>query len=351
MSILLNYNEMWKADNLLDLTRIVEKHHRLNRQVSIPRKDAKMNIDLWPSSTWTQKELQRFVDTLEEFEPTSGQISSNIRGIEIQIIISFAAGAIAASFFGKLGSDLYDHLKNRIKKLLLKRTSEKDIHPLDVNGRLSFKYSEPAMNVSVRYTCIYSSELELDVFLSALSHLDIFIRRALHSRFTPFDKDQSYDIFTNLEFYPESYWNIRVNDFFRTQVRVKGLENLKWEQVEHIAFREEAIKILGENGNKKAVEPLIHALMDEDAGIRRTAAEALGKIKDPKAVEPLIHALKDEKPAIRKDAAIALGEIGDKKALEALKKLALNGEDNVREVANKVLYKKKNMRVTKTINV
>ena len=45
---------------------------------------------------------------------------------------------------------------------------------------------------------------------------------------------------------------------------------------------------------KAAVEPLIHALNNWETPVRREAAEALGEIGDERAVEPLIHATKDE---------------------------------------------------------
>ena len=75
---------------------------------------------------------------------------------------------------------------------------------------------------------------------------------------------------------------------------------------------------------KPAVETLITALQDRDPVIRMIAAEALGKIGDKRAVEPLINLLEDEEVKIV--AAEALGKIGDKRAINPLIKWAL--EDN-----------------------
>jgi HEAT repeat protein len=88
------------------------------------------------------------------------------------------------------------------------------------------------------------------------------------------------------------------------------------------AIRRSAAIALGELKDKKAVEPLILALKDEDESVRWKAAEALGKIKDARAVEPLIAALTVESSGRFSQrvatAADALGEIGDSRAIEPL---------------------------------
>ncbi|MEW6233639.1 MAG: HEAT repeat domain-containing protein, partial [Chloroflexota bacterium] len=74
------------------------------------------------------------------------------------------------------------------------------------------------------------------------------------------------------------------------------------------------------------VEPLIAALGDADAEVRRYAAWALGEIGDVRAVEPLIAALGDADAEVRRYAAWALGRIGDVRALLELERVAR--EDN-----------------------
>jgi hypothetical protein len=54
------------------------------------------------------------------------------------------------------------------------------------------------------------------------------------------------------------------------------------------------------------IEPLLAALRDENAGVRRGAAEVLGKIGDPRAVPPLGELANDPDSAVRKAAAQAL---------------------------------------------
>jgi len=82
--------------------------------------------------------------------------------------------------------------------------------------------------------------------------------------------------------------------------------------------RRDAIKELGEIGDKRAVEPLIEAFKYEKT--KKEAIEALGKIRDERAVEPLIAILKntEEGCSEREAAVFALGNIGDNRAIVPL---------------------------------
>ena len=51
--------------------------------------------------------------------------------------------------------------------------------------------------------------------------------------------------------------------------------------------REQAAFGLGQMRDKRAVQPLIAALKDEDADVREKAVFALGQLRDPAAVEGL----------------------------------------------------------------
>jgi formylglycine-generating enzyme required for sulfatase activity len=70
--------------------------------------------------------------------------------------------------------------------------------------------------------------------------------------------------------------------------------------------RKAAAEALAEIGTP-AVERLIGALRDKDAGVRRLAADVLGRIKDPRSIEPLTAALKDPNDEVQHSAAEALG--------------------------------------------
>ncbi len=66
-----------------------------------------------------------------------------------------------------------------------------------------------------------------------------------------------------------------------------------------------------------AVTGLIQALKNEDSNVRERAAEVLGEIGDKRAVEPLAEALQDWDPAVSGAAAEALEGIGEP-AVESL---------------------------------
>ena len=85
---------------------------------------------------------------------------------------------------------------------------------------------------------------------------------------------------------------------------------------------------------KKDVESLIKALQYKgDLDVRSEAVEAVGKIGDKRAVEPLIQALNDENKYVREGAALALAEIGDKRAVEPLIQALNDKDENVRAEA------------------
>ncbi len=67
-----------------------------------------------------------------------------------------------------------------------------------------------------------------------------------------------------------------------------------------------------------AVDGLVGALKDSDAGVRRQAAAALGQLHNARAVPGLIDALKDTDATVRERAISALGEIGDARAAAGL---------------------------------
>jgi HEAT repeat protein len=82
--------------------------------------------------------------------------------------------------------------------------------------------------------------------------------------------------------------------------------------------RRNAAMALEKMKDASTVEPLITALKDEDPLVRMRAASALGNIKSANATEPLIAALKDKNALVRRNAAIALGEIKNARAVEPL---------------------------------
>ncbi len=71
---------------------------------------------------------------------------------------------------------------------------------------------------------------------------------------------------------------------------------------------------LGENGDPRAVEPLIETLDDRSDKTREWVARSLGRLGDPRAIDPLIERLDDDSPAVREWVARSLAELGDPRA-------------------------------------
>lgn len=91
--------------------------------------------------------------------------------------------------------------------------------------------------------------------------------------------------------------------------------------------RKRAAAILGSIRDRRAVEPLIEAFNDEDPFVRCTIATNLGELKDERAIEPLIQALKDKDGRVRIDSERAILRIGEP-AIESLNKAL--GDENQR---------------------
>jgi HEAT repeat protein len=129
----------------------------------------------------------------------------------------------------------------------------------------------------------------------------------------------------------------------RIEELINRLTSKGWESRCHAA------ETLGEIGDTRAVEPLIHALKNNYTNVREKIAEALGKIGKP-ALMPLIHALDVGASHVRGYAARALVRIPDTRAVEPLIHALLNDENNdVRKETAKALGKIRDARAVEPL--
>jgi len=82
-----------------------------------------------------------------------------------------------------------------------------------------------------------------------------------------------------------------------------------WHSGRAVRTRVAAARALGAIRDPRAVAPLMEALRDRDATLRRAAAEALGAIDDSRAIAELREALGDSDADVRSAAAEALGKM------------------------------------------
>jgi HEAT repeat protein len=79
-----------------------------------------------------------------------------------------------------------------------------------------------------------------------------------------------------------------------------------------------ACRCLGPIEDKRATEPLLTLLEEDDFRVRAASVEAIGKIGDSIATEQVIEMLRDSSETVRKSASVALGKIGDREAVGPL---------------------------------
>ena len=91
--------------------------------------------------------------------------------------------------------------------------------------------------------------------------------------------------------------------------------------------REYAALALGEIKDKRAVDPLIEAIKDNNSRVRGAVVKAIGELKDTRAVEPLIAVLNDSDSYVRLAACVALGKLGVSRVVEILVQ-ALSSKDH-----------------------
>ncbi len=95
-------------------------------------------------------------------------------------------------------------------------------------------------------------------------------------------------------------------------------------------LRVESAIALGKIADAKAIEPLIDVIKGGEIRVQEAAVNALSKIGEP-AVEPLISIIKskDTNMTAKINSAIILGNIGDRRAVEPLiNKLLIDSYDN-----------------------
>src|SRR5215213_3474125 len=86
----------------------------------------------------------------------------------------------------------------------------------------------------------------------------------------------------------------------------------------------------GQAPSEAAIDALVAALKDADAGVRRQAAAALGDIGNARAVPGLIESLKDSDATVRQRVISALGELGDTRAVSGIAALLKDASIQIR---------------------
>ena len=85
----------------------------------------------------------------------------------------------------------------------------------------------------------------------------------------------------------------------------------------YIEVRMSSIRALGQIGDERAIKPLIKTLKDKSNEVHNVSTKALVKIGKP-SVDAIIDLIEDQDSKIRKSAIRMLGQIRDKRAIQPL---------------------------------
>ena len=128
-----------------------------------------LHVDLWPSGAWTDNDLKELMSSLHEFGPVAGERTSEPRGAGLQITLAFITAAIFTGFLEKIGEDLYEALRAKIKKVLkVEPTQQEAAKRADF---LSIYGPGPFSGVEVGYVCEYYREDDLNIFFMTVGNL------------------------------------------------------------------------------------------------------------------------------------------------------------------------------------
>jgi HEAT repeat protein len=94
--------------------------------------------------------------------------------------------------------------------------------------------------------------------------------------------------------------------------------------------REAAATALGNSGDPRALELFVAALGATDHAVRNTAVQMLGIMRDARAVGTLVALLADKEPRVRMHAVSSLGQIKDERAVAPLRGLIADDDERVR---------------------
>ncbi len=109
-----------------------------------------------------------------------------------------------------------------------------------------------------------------------------------------------------------SYFHARQRQYSEFNSAVAGLQH------SDTSVREQAVEVLGDLRDARAVEYLIHIINSEQGNIRYKAVFALGEIRDARSVWFLVELLKDRDWLVQKESAFALGKIKDIRSVDYL---------------------------------
>ncbi|AFZ26465.1 HEAT-like repeat protein [Cylindrospermum stagnale PCC 7417] len=110
-------------------------------------------------------------------------------------------------------------------------------------------------------------------------------------------------------------------------------------QGKNAELKQDMIGMVINYNSQTVIDRIIHALLDENEGVRKKAADCLGTMKIVRAVEPLITLTRDSGKLVQNSAINALGNIRDRRATTALCECIKSPDETIRIDAVCALHK------------
>lgn len=179
--------------------------------------DSQINVDLWFSHYWTDRDLHELEDAVGEFGTVSGQRSSNLRGMGLHITLAFAAVAVASGFFGALGGDAYAWLKKKIieiaRRPYSRRSRTESVEQdddFDITDFFAFIIKDDEAQVEMHVYGSYADGAELEGYLRAAPRAFAAISRALENGLSPCMPRRWHTIRAHWTGRPEPEWDVSI---------------------------------------------------------------------------------------------------------------------------------------------
>ena len=171
-----------------------------------------INVDLWFGSEWTDEDLRDFSKLFEQFGAVSGQRSYNIRGLGLDVIIAFAAGAVASGFFSALGDDVYLWVKKKIAEIVSRPARRHgNAGRLTDSDHLSFIIKDDDLKLEIHLYGSYRSEEELYTYLAAVPLAFDAIWDAIRTGRYPFIRNRKHIILAHWGCRPDPEWDMSIS--------------------------------------------------------------------------------------------------------------------------------------------
>ena len=175
------------------------------------KQGAEINIDLWPGDCWENSDLGDMQEVVVPFGTVDGQRSHDLRGMGLQVTLSFITGAVAGGFFGALGGHLYEQLVERIRTVVRRPQQRHPEWDDEENAdSLFFIVQDGELRLSLHMYGIFGSDEELGEYLRLAPAAYRAIVQAIVEGRSPCLRGKAHSIRATWSNSEEPQWDISV---------------------------------------------------------------------------------------------------------------------------------------------